>query len=688
MKNLLTPSRILAAVLLLGSGVQLGAQSLGAARTEAWIGRPLEMSVPARFGGADGDECIRAEVWYGDQRLGEAQVRTTVLGPEGQRRVRVEAQPPVDEPIVTVHLRAGCRNTITRSYTLLPDYPTEQMLAAAPLPGVLRPSLAGGPAALAQASGAPPLRAAGRVSLASAREPAPPRVRTVVRASQRQPRPDAGASPRLRLDVWEPNEHTLLRVSAQLSEPGQDAARRATAALLWKALNADPQELLRTTALLQKLEGDLAQLRQSSGQTRAELAALRQRLDAPQPAFLSPQMVQLLALLLLAASGVAGFLWWRTARNQTAPGAWYGEGESTSDSVLPPEQAQQPLPPQPVVQRRAAGEFALEDPPVQAAPAVAPVPAPAPLPPMAPSVVAPRIVEPPAEAEASNMIDFDLPPTAAAHRHAPVSAPAPLAAAGVPPIEGGSLMRVETLAATFDEVEFLGSLGLWSDATDVLKSYLQDSSAPAPIAFWELIRLNAQADDAAGGAAVRKRYMQLFGIAAPKLDRICAPLGLESHPNLAEEVTRSWGRREALDVIEYHLFDVPAPDRAFTLQAGRDLLVLHDLAMTLLRETQGQDPAEDAEGHDMAPWAHADDPMQAAQEAADEAGGHAFGLDLDLDAVAPPLPEAEAAHPDLELEPLLAEFEAAGGRIPRPDEEEDLFSAAVANESLRRPQKR
>jgi hypothetical protein len=684
MKRLLTPSRILAAVLLLGSGVQLGAQSLGSARAEAWIGRPFEMTVPARIGSGEGDECIRAEVWYGDTRLGDGQVRTSVIGPEGQRRVRVEAQPAVDEPIVTVQLRAGCRNTMTRSYTLLPEYPTEQMLASAPLPGVARPPLAASPALVAQAAGAAP-RALPRATLASAREATerPARARSVVHTAQRAPRPEAAGRPRLRLDLWEPDAHTMLRVSAQLSEPTQDAARRATAALLWKAINADPQELLRTTAMLQKLEGDLAQLRQTSGQTRAELAALRQRLEAPQPAFLSPRLVQLLTLLLLAASAVAGFLWWRNSRNQPERGAWYAPTDALQDPILPPVQE----PAQPAVARTALEPETVASPAAEAGPM--PQRAAAGVAPMAPSVVAPRAAPAPApvSAQPSNMIDFDLPVDA-------VRAQAQAAAAAPARLEAGGLMRVETLAATFDEVEFLASLGLWSDAMDVLKTYLQDSSAPAPIAFWELIRLSAQADDAAGGAAVRKRYMQLFGIAAPKLDRIGAPLGLESHPNLSEELVRSWGRPEALGVIEYHLFDVPAPDRAFTLQAGRDLLVLHDLALTLLRESGAQAPGEALAGHAMAPWAHLEDPQQAqaAAQAAADVGG-AFALDLDLDAPAQPLPEPESV-PEVqaanEEDPMVAELQALADRnaAAKAREDEDLFSAAVALETMRRPTKR
>ena len=51
------------------------------------------------------------------------------------------------------------------------------------------------------------------------------------------------AGPRLRLESWEPDPQALLRVSSTLASPLQGGATRATAALLWQALNAGPERV-------------------------------------------------------------------------------------------------------------------------------------------------------------------------------------------------------------------------------------------------------------------------------------------------------------------------------------------------------------------------------------------------------------------------------------------------------------
>ncbi|QJW84238.1 hypothetical protein HK414_11515 [Ramlibacter terrae] len=279
-------------------------------------------------------------------------MRATVLGAPGDRRVRVVADTPIDEPIVTVAVRAGCRNSVTRTYTLLPAMPSGPTLAAA----AARSSGAAGISSVAS-----PVRLAAATSPTALRPPRASRPvaaegPTRARAARMERARESGGGARLRLDVWEPepaqSPATLLRVSAQLSQPTHDAAARATAALLWQALNADPSELLRTSLTLQRLEGELAGLRTTADQTRAEMAALRQVLEAPPEGFrLSSQFTQALTLLVLAGAAVAAFLWWRTARQQHV-GGWNGQPlDSTLDSVSP---RQDPPPPVAAVVERTA----------------------------------------------------------------------------------------------------------------------------------------------------------------------------------------------------------------------------------------------------------------------------------------------------------------------------------------------
>jgi hypothetical protein len=138
MKKLLTPSRALATSLLLVLGT-CAAATLGNLQGQAWVGQPLQVTVPATFGAAEGDGCVQADVFYGDTPLGASKVRATVLGAGSARRVRVETEAPIDEPVVTVKVRAGCGNTFSRSYTMLPDLPSAVMLAASQPLRVVQP---------------------------------------------------------------------------------------------------------------------------------------------------------------------------------------------------------------------------------------------------------------------------------------------------------------------------------------------------------------------------------------------------------------------------------------------------------------------------------------------------------------------------------------------------------------------
>lgn len=674
MKKMLTHSRLVAAPLLMSCCAYAVAQSLGTPSAEVWLGRPLDMTVPARFISNDSrDECVRADVFFGESRVPADLVRTTIVGSDAQRRVRIVTDSPVDEPIVTVSLRAGCASSITRNYTLLPDIPSEALLASlarppslpvaagnVPLPGTV---VAAAPAAplritrtTAPRQGTAPAPTSGSLKdiVAQARKavgegPAPVRTAKAFRADA----PAAGG-PRLRLEPIEMQEQAMLRVSASLAAPGGDASQRATAALLWQAINADPQELLRTTAMLQKLEGDLAQLRLAATATRNEMAALRRRLDEAQPWYASATLVQALALLLLATGAAAGMLWFRARRAGAMLDPWHA-----GLPAVPPQPVQEPV-------AAAPEEVAVAQPEPAPARRLGEVSAPGELAPALP-VVAALPSEQPVRAE-TGPIDFEV---EVPQLH---ELPQRRATTGA--------LRVETLAATFEEVEFLSSLGLTSDAMDVLKAYLHDSNSPAPLAFFELMRLCDEGEDATAIGTVRRRYVQAFGVEAPRLEQLAAPIGLEQIPHLSGSITRAWGTSRALDLIEEALFKVPDPGAALTLQAGRDLICLYDVAMALAAESSGLQTGSDAESHALAPWANAEDAIGAqvaAQAVAEAQGGLHFALDVDLGVAPEELPEKQ--DPDHDLAPLLAEMQAQAAREKaRLLQEEDAFSAAVASE--------
>ncbi|QJW84239.1 hypothetical protein HK414_11520 [Ramlibacter terrae] len=160
----------------------------------------------------------------------------------------------------------------------------------------------------------------------------------------------------------------------------------------------------------------------------------------------------------------------------------------------------------------------------------------------------------------------------------------------------------------------------------MLKTYIEDSSGPAPIAYFELMRLYDHADDAAGPAAVRRRYLQVFGAEPPALEQIAAPHGLQARAELAARITRNWGKPQALDMIEDLLFAAPAPDKALSLEAGRDLLCLFRWGPSCSAK---RPPRRAARATNMAGAPGARRRRRAGPVAAQDAADYGVGLDLD-----------------------------------------------------------
>ena len=132
--NLKLRQTVAAGVLLLAA---LGstAMTLGRTRGAALIGRPLDLSVQVRL--EPGDEataaCFDADVFHGDTRIDSGRVSVQFQPAAGAQdaTVRIRSSVVVDEPVVTIYLRAGCTQKVTRRYVLLADYPTDTL--AAPL---------------------------------------------------------------------------------------------------------------------------------------------------------------------------------------------------------------------------------------------------------------------------------------------------------------------------------------------------------------------------------------------------------------------------------------------------------------------------------------------------------------------------------------------------------------------------
>jgi len=110
---------------VLVTATQVSAVSLGAAQGSVVIGRPLDVLVQSSITAAEAASglCLEADVLYGDVRVPPTAVTVAIhqIGADGTGALRIRATPLVNEPIVTVAVRAGCGASFRRAYTLLAD---------------------------------------------------------------------------------------------------------------------------------------------------------------------------------------------------------------------------------------------------------------------------------------------------------------------------------------------------------------------------------------------------------------------------------------------------------------------------------------------------------------------------------------------------------------------------------------
>ena len=109
--------------LLLSVAVVSSAATLGPNLRSAVLGQPLDLSMQLMLDAGEDPSalCLDADVFYVDKPLDKSlvQISTEKSGNAQDRLVRVRSAVPVEGPVVTVHLRAGCIQKSTRRYVVL-----------------------------------------------------------------------------------------------------------------------------------------------------------------------------------------------------------------------------------------------------------------------------------------------------------------------------------------------------------------------------------------------------------------------------------------------------------------------------------------------------------------------------------------------------------------------------------------
>lgn len=648
--------------ILLSNAMGTAAVTLGRHSGAAIIGRPLDVRVQAVLSPGEelSSQCLGADVFYGDAQVPASQVRTTPpqsAGSESESTVRIQASQAVNEPVVTVYVRAGCTTPFTRRYVLLADPLTESVGAtavlppASALPRAVPDNAPSGdstrPATTAPAAGAGPapsvVRRPARSSEAS--EPRPPRPVPVPQPVVKRPVESArDRAPRLQLEPLDLSlaieRDPVLKLSMDLlSEPATSEEVRAAAGLLWKSINATPEDILRDAQRLTVLEAESQGLRKAEAQTQATIAELNRRVEQAEAGRYLNAVVYALGGALLLALAALAWLWRRSAAGRVTegPAAWWAAasvGRKSKDTGPVSAATSTDLDLDLTLDGgdSAFGEYRplsglqnLQDslPPVEAVPSI------------------------------SSKDRRDFAPSA---------------------IGASRSVATEELFDIQQQADFFVSLGEDEQAIQVLRNHLSESAEPSALAYLDLLKLYHRLGRRDDYERARQEFNQVFNAGAPLFEQYTdESQGLEAYETAFGRIQALWPEPRVLDVIEKSIFRDPGDIEAevFDLEAYRELLLLHAMAKDMIkRDVAASGQVNDFQHTSVQPL------KAAAKTGAQTAAGVVLGagatspgsrdtvpvdLGLDLQDTVPPASPRLALDVDLDE---ISEFSAFEASLP------------------------
>ncbi len=550
-----------AAALLLCVSFAGDALTLGSLRGPVIIGRPLDVSIPVQVEQQDDASaaCFDAEVFHADVRQPAVRVRVEPTGSPQSVVVRVQSSALVNEPVVSVTLRARCDLKAERRYVLLADLPKAadptvpvqigQILVPTrtPVPVVADPAPL--PAA---ADGSP--RPARKAARTKAEKPAKEPRQAAVLA--RDVTPKRASTPsgqsRLKLDNLELFSDRISLI--EMEQP--DAAADYVSPDLKKV-----QDMQITVDSLQAL----------IAKNESNLSDLRTRLNQSESARFPAWLVYALAALILAAVAAIAVLWGRQRRTQDEDGEWWGASVVASDSSVDA---------------------------VAPSGKVPPVPAP-----VAKAVVEPRLEKavtfPPSNQwHDSRTQDVDVSEVemgesrfhrimqsgevqGAGEGH---SAAAPLDLV----LPGSESFDAVLIAELRQQAEFFVALGQTDQALVVLEKVIHDSDVPNPHVFLDLLGLQHSLSKKIEFQRSREGFNRVFNSVVPEFARFKSEgKSLEAYPAVLADITVHWATPEALDCINTYVLKNRrnAERSSLDLAAFRDLLLLQSVVQQLNDDT-------------------------------------------------------------------------------------------------------
>ncbi len=349
---------------LAGVALHSAALTIGPAKGAAWIGRPLELSIPViRDTQADTTAlCVHADIYYAEtlQDASGVHVQQESTDQADTVRLRLRSSTLIDEPVVTVNLRVGCEDRSVRRFVLLADLPViPEIPVERALPEVAATTPATASETEAATARAPSARPAPEGTRTNATGAPPPKA-GVASAPAPTHRPTlAGRStgPRTTVAKVRPSAPVVKPPSpqrARLQLESVDILLERIKTLEAAAATPPPVETVsKDSERLQKLESDLQSLREQTAKNGATLLALQKQMERAETERVSTAWFYGLVALLMLCAVVIVMLWHR----RRVPQAW-NEGPS-------PEPESEPEPYEAQFLRKTADLELFEAPPFQ-----------------------------------------------------------------------------------------------------------------------------------------------------------------------------------------------------------------------------------------------------------------------------------------------------------------------------------
>ncbi len=529
--------------------------TLGDLRGSANLGQPLDVSVSIEAGEGEtvSDDCLSAKLFFGDfpQATPNLRLQKPATDAASTSMVRVRSTVAVNEPIVTVVLRATCGTNTSRRYVLLTDFPAVEL-----------PAIHAAPAAQSAALTSPVQKAASPVvtdlqqpstsKLAAAKTPVPTRTarpkpaRVAVAASTTNsssalhlvsPAPPDAAS------AAQPDTgHLDLKLESELVFLSHDEL----AALVNRRVSLptlEPEaDALAQSAKLEALQKELKSFKELTTKNQAALSGLEAKLSQAETERAPMSWLYVLVGLLVAALGA---LAWVLRQQQNVKKAWWDQaGHDTAETI---GLASSATPSEPATVSEPTIDLQ-----APAAPAVQQVP--------------------PVD------LDFDLDDLGTTAVSAPVTVP--LADTLPNPFGITCDLDSETISDIRQQAEFFVSLGQVPRAIELLRRQIDESAEPHPLMCLDLLTLYHSQGMKVEFRKMRLDFNRSFNTVVPDFPNFHNEgQGLLEYPATLAELIRAWPNWEASALLEAFIFrsDSTGPQLGFDLAAFRDLLLLRTL---------------------------------------------------------------------------------------------------------------